>query len=81
MTDEEVAIYILALEEGETDAKSTDSWIEHFAKQFRGWGTEVHSGDCTKCPWSCVRCIHDDTMARVPEFRRLFNITVTSPES
>jgi len=72
MNDRDIAIRLLALDEvsGSEDPAGV---LNHFDQQFDGWSTMKHSGDCNKNPWSCMRCIHAETMARVPGFRKLFS--------
>jgi hypothetical protein len=72
-SDRDIAVRILALEECGSDESPTDA-LAHFDKQFDQWGTDEHSGDCKKQPWTCCRCVHDETMKRVPGARMLFGL-------
>lgn len=36
--------------------------VEHGEKMIGLGRTAEHSGDCTKQPWSCIRCRYDDCM-------------------
>lgn len=69
LSDREIAIRILAIEEGEIDPTQD---LQMFNERFDVWGATEHSGDCRKQPWTCVRCVHDDVMKRVPGVRALF---------
>ena len=53
------------------DEKDTLMWYQHFYGHAKDWKNEEHSGDCTKQPWTCVRCVYDDTVARIPGFKAL----------
>lgn len=69
MTDDEIAVRILALDEGER----FHEWLAHWAKKWPAMKSEtVHSGDCTKQPWSCLVCCADDIRARILDYRRAF---------
>ena len=70
MTDEEIAVRIMALDEGD----AVDEWVKKWEPMFHSWSQDEHSGDCTKQPWTCSRCVYEETMARVPDYRRLFSI-------
>lgn len=71
LTDLELAIRILALEEAEPD-EDVDGWIEHFNGWFPGAASEQHSGDCTNMCYTCSRCVYEHTMKRVPKYRQVF---------
>lgn len=70
LTDHQLGVRILALEEEE----AVDAWIEKWDPQFADWGKQEHSGDCTKQPWTCMRCVYENTMQRVPDYRRILGI-------
>jgi hypothetical protein len=73
MSDRDIAIAHMAL----YDAKDSQSAIqgrEHWGKHFDTMIQEVHSGDCTKQPWSCPRCITEEALKMVPAYRALFGI-------
>lgn len=36
--------------------------IQHGEKMINLGRDAVHSGDCTKEPWTCIRCRYDDCM-------------------
>lgn len=73
-TARDIAIVLLAV---------TDSDKQHPTADFK-WASAymdanengAHSGDCTKCPWSCMRCICDDYKiqgeAALPILQELF---------
>lgn len=74
ISDRDVAIRILALEEcpiGEDPVVT----LKGFDESFDRWGEADHSGDCQKQPWTCVRCVHDETMERVSIARKLFDLS------
>lgn len=70
LTDHQIAVRLLALDEDQ----DIDGWIAKWDREFPAWGGEAHSGDCTRQPWTCTRCVYDHQMSRVPEFRRVFGI-------
>lgn len=70
MTDHELAVRIMALEEVE----GIDAWIAKWDRTFAEWGKSEHCGDCTKVPMTCLRCTYEEVMARVPDYRRVLGI-------
>ena len=70
MTDHEIAVRIMALDEEE----NIDGWIAKWDPTFADWGKDAHAGDCVKIPMTCLRCTYENTMKRVPDYRRIFNI-------
>jgi hypothetical protein len=76
LTDHQIAVRLMAISEGE----DPDKWVEHWDPMFPNWGQQPHSGDCTKQPWTCCRCVYDDQMQDVPAARRLFGIGRPSKE-
>ena len=71
MSDDEVAILILSLEEDDGDYAS---WADHWRKHWESFRDQDHYGDCTKVPMTCSRCVYEETMKRVPQYREAFNI-------
>lgn len=69
-----MAAYTWAFNEPDRDVESdedcrrqTAGWFAHwmvnnYPKAYEG---EAHSGDCTKQPWTCMRCCADEAFADV----------------
>ena len=70
-SDRDIAIAYLVLMDAE-DENSVDSWRAHWEKHFDDMLSSEHSGDCTKQPWTCCRCLAEEAMKMVPVYRKLF---------
>ena len=73
LSDRDIAIRILAMDECQA-ADDPAGFLDHFSRNFDSWAHMEHSGDCTKHPWTCMRCVHRDTLAKVPAVRKLFGL-------
>jgi len=83
-----MAAYALAFNEPDRDVESdencrrqTASWFAHwmvnnYPKAHEG---EAHSGDCTKQPWTCMRCCADEAFADVDAALAEWNAIATLP--
>ena len=70
LTDHQIAVRLMAIDEGE----SVDAWVEKWDRTVFEWGSGDHSGDCTKQCHTCLRCLYEEYMAKVPDARRLLGI-------
>lgn len=70
ITDEQLAVAMMAAQEGE----AVDAWFDKWRDDnFASWGSMAHSGDCTKQPWTCCRCLYESMMQEARDVRRLLN--------
>lgn len=78
ISDRDIAIRLLALDECETTMPDTQMWLTHWEKYFDEMGSGEHAGDCpfaeVKAPPTCSRCVYDETMKRAAIARELFGI-------
>ena len=80
LSDRDIAVRLLALDESETTMQDTQMWLDHWNKHFNGMGLGGHAGDCERAPpelvapVTCSRCVYEETMKRVDIVRELFGI-------
>ncbi len=74
MKDRDIALAHLAFADAESTGdirRFVKHWDERFDKMLAG----DHSGDCTKQPFTCDRCIAEDALRFAPIYRALFNLS------
>ena len=72
MTDRELAIIHLVLENQPQSTKDCDYLIEHWRERIDDMLQEEHCGDCTNQPCVCYRCVGQEAYSMAPVYRYLF---------
>jgi hypothetical protein len=65
MPDREIALAILAVNDAD-DLDHARQLIADHGQHFDAWLSGAHDGDCTKRPYTCMRCVAEDALAKVP---------------
>jgi hypothetical protein len=73
MKDRDIAIAHMTIWDADTQ-EDASMWAAHWDKHIDEMSASEHSGDCTKQPWSCNKCITDEAYRMVPIYRKMFNI-------
>jgi hypothetical protein len=73
MIDRDIIIAHLVLADAENEIQSS-ALVTHWNKHVDGMSTSEHSGDCTKDPWTCSRCVIEEAQSMIPVYRKLFGV-------
>ena len=73
LSDRDIVIAHLTLMDA-LNLEEAESWQNHWEKNLNEMAVDVHSGDCTKEPWTCSRCVADQAYSMVPVYRKLLKL-------
>ena len=77
LTDDEIAVrYMTLMDLFPEDADKVEGVNKEKAAIIEKFQSSEHSGDCTKCPWTCMRCVVDEAFGMVPIMRKMFKIEI-----